>query len=132
MPPQRRGAAGASRVAAMTLDATGTLHDSTIMGGRLPQLAYETHLAGGALNGAAPTAASRTSIRPRSSNRQELDGNVTGTLNVTVQIADITAPITPEAITADGTRHAGEVDGRRAGDRHAPTSRAGMRRRSPT
>ena len=50
VPPQRRGAAGESRVAELTLDAVGTLTDSTIMGGRLPRLAYETHLAGGALN----------------------------------------------------------------------------------
>ena len=83
------------------------------MGGRLPQLAYEAHLAGGALNVLAD--GRFEGFNPATLvNRKELDGNVTGTLNVNVQLADITAPITPEAITADGTRRAGAVDGRRA------------------
>ena len=34
----------------MTVDARGTLRDSTFMGGRLPQLSYDTKLANGALS----------------------------------------------------------------------------------
>ncbi len=101
VPPQRRRAAGESRVAELTLDAKGTLTDSTIMGGRLPTLAYETHLAGGALNILAD--GRFEGFDPATLvNRKEIAGNVSGTLNVNVQLADITAPVTPESIAADG------------------------------
>ena len=102
LPPAGRGAAGSSRTSAMTLDATGTLRDSTIMGGRLPQLAYETHLAGGALQVRGD--GRFEDFNPGTlASRKELEGNVTGALKVNVAIADIAAPMTPEAITADGT-----------------------------
>ena len=102
MPPQRRGAAGESRVAELTLDAKGTLTDSTIMGGRLPRLAYETHLAGGALNILAD--GRFEGFDPSTLvNRKEVAGTVTGTLKVNVQLADITAPVTQESIAAEGT-----------------------------
>ena len=101
VPPQRRRAAGESRVAELTLDAKGTLTDSTIMGGRLPTLAYETHLAGGALNILAD--GRFEGFDPATLvNRKEIAGNVSGTLNVNVQLADITAPVTPESVAADG------------------------------
>jgi autotransporter translocation and assembly factor TamB len=102
VPPARRGASSDARVAAMTVDATGTLSDSTIMGGRLPRLAYETHLAGGALNVRAN--GRFEDFDPATlTNKQEIAGNVTGTLNVNLQFADIVAPITVETIAADGT-----------------------------
>jgi translocation and assembly module TamB len=101
MPPARRGAAAESRTAAMTLDATGTLRDSTIMGGRLPQLAYETHLAGGALEARAN--GRFEGFDPAAlANRKEIGGEVTGTMNVDLRVADISAPITPDSITATG------------------------------
>src|SRR5829696_4756654 len=85
----------------MTLDAKGTLKDSTIMGGRLPQLTYETGLAGGALNIRAD--GRFEGFDPATlANRQDLAGKVTGTLNATAQIASISAPLTGDAITAEG------------------------------
>ena len=102
VPPPRRGAAGESRVAELTLDVKGTLTDSTIMGGRLPRLAYETHLAAGALNILAD--GRFEGFDPSTLvNRKEVAGTVTGTLKVNVQLADITAPVTQESIAAEGT-----------------------------
>jgi translocation and assembly module TamB len=96
--PPRRGDAAAAE---MTLEAKGTLVDSTIMGGRLPRLAYQTRLAGGALT---VTADGRfEGFDPATLvNRKQVAGSVTGTLDVTVQLADISAPITAESIAADG------------------------------
>ena len=101
VPPARRGAK-ASRAGHITVDARGILRDSTIMGGRLPELAYETHLANNALS---VTADGRfESFNPATlANRQTLDGEINGTLKGSFQIADVSAPITPAAVTADAT-----------------------------
>jgi autotransporter translocation and assembly factor TamB len=91
-----------SSIADMTLDATGMLQDSEILGGRLPELGFEAHLAGGALEG-------RVDGRfegfdpARLASRPDLKGEVTGSVKATVSIADVTAPTTPEAVTASGT-----------------------------
>ena len=47
-------------------------------------------------------------------NRKELDGRVTGTVDANFAIRDVTAPITPDAITADGRATLTQSDGRRA------------------
>jgi autotransporter translocation and assembly factor TamB len=102
VPRGRRTAKDKTGVAAITVDATGTLRDSTIMGGRLPELGFETRLVNGGL--ALRTTGRFEDFNPATlANRKELDGNVTGTLNVTAEIADLTAAITPETITAAGT-----------------------------
>lgn len=89
-------------LSAMTLDAAGTLRDTTIMGGRLPMLGFEAHLVEGGLALAAD--GRFEDFNPATlANRKELDGNVTGTLKMNVRIDDLDAPITPETITADGT-----------------------------
>ena len=101
VPRARRGPAQ-SRAAEITVDARGTLRDSTIMGGRLPQLGYETRLANGALTVSADGRFEE--FNPATlSGRQTLDGTVTGALKMNLQIADIAAPITPSSLTADGT-----------------------------
>jgi autotransporter translocation and assembly factor TamB len=85
----------------MTVDASGTLTDTTIMGGRLPRLAFEAHLADGALNAKAD--GGFEGFNPATvAGRTDLEGKVTGTVNVRAQVADISAPITPSSITADG------------------------------
>ena len=90
-----------SAVAQMTLDASGRLTDTAIMGGRLPDLGFEAHLANGALKARAE--GSFESFDPgRIASRQQLQGNVTGTVNASVEVADLSAPITPESITANG------------------------------
>jgi len=91
----------ASNIAAMKVDATGRLTDSDVFGGHLPGLSFDAHLDRGALNGRANGVFE--GFNPaKISGRQNLDGSVSGTVNVNVSIADINAPITPEAVTADG------------------------------
>ena len=100
---ERDAAAGpnTSKLNEMTLDASGTLRNSTIMGGTLPQLAFETHLANGALQAHAD--GQFQDFDPATlSGRENLKGKVTGTLNVTADVANISGPITPEAITGQG------------------------------
>jgi translocation-and-assembly-module (TAM) inner membrane subunit TamB-like protein len=101
-PGTRRAAADAPpAIATMTLDASGTLTDSEFLGGRLPDLRFDAHLnqdtlsgrADGRFEGFNPT---------RLLGRQELDGTVTGTVNANFVIRNISAPITPDAVTADG------------------------------
>ncbi len=90
-----------TRLDSMTLDATGTLTESTVMGGRLPELDFETHVADGGLKLRAD--GRFEGFDPaRLSGRQSLAGRVTGTVNARAQIANLSAPITPEAVTADG------------------------------
>jgi len=91
-----------SSIAAMTLEASGRLKDSEIMGGRLPDLGFNVNLAGGALEGRLDGQfegfdPARIAARP------DLAGEVTGVINATFQIVDVAAPITPESITAAGT-----------------------------
>lgn len=101
-PADRRAAAApAPATAAMTLDATGTLADSTVMGGRLPRMAFEAHLDKGAL-GARANGRFEGFDPGVLSGRADLKGEVTGTVDATVAVRDINAPITPEAITAEG------------------------------
>jgi autotransporter translocation and assembly factor TamB len=101
LPRTAPGAPADERMKRMTVDATGTLRDTTIMGGTLPQLAYDVHLADGGLRAHAD--GRFEGFDPAAlSGRQDLKGTVTGTLNVNAAIADLSAPITPQAIAADG------------------------------
>jgi translocation and assembly module TamB len=85
----------------MTLDATGKVNDSELMGGRLPELAFNAHLDRGALTGRAD--GRFEGFNPANiSGRKELDGNITGTVSANFALRDVTAPITPEGVTADG------------------------------
>lgn len=98
-----RGTPGskASRTREITIDARGTLRDSTIMGGRLPQLAYSTRLVNGALSVGAD--GRFEGFNPATLvNRPALDGTITGTAKVDLQIADVSAPITPAALNVEG------------------------------
>ena len=102
-PIRRSGgsADNASNIAAMKVDATGRLTDSDVFGGHLPDVSFEGHLDRGALNGRAN--GSFEGFNPaRISGRQELDGSVSGSVDANVSIANLNAPITPDAITADG------------------------------
>ena len=93
--------AAASPLSEMKLDATGNLADSSIMGGRLPELAFEAHLDRGALTARAD--GRFEGFNPgQIASRKELEGQVTGSINARVTIADLARPITPEAVTAEG------------------------------
>ena len=95
------GLRSASSLAALKLDATGKVTDSEFMGGRLPELAFDAHLDRGALTGRAD--GRFENFNPANiSGRKELDGKITGTVNANVAIRDVAAPITPDAVTADG------------------------------
>ncbi|HXG56655.1 MAG TPA: translocation/assembly module TamB domain-containing protein [Vicinamibacterales bacterium] len=85
----------------MTLDATGMLKNSEIMGGRLPELEFEAHLANGAL--AAKVNGRFEDFDPaRLLSRPEAKGNVTGTVTADFTIANVDAPLTPASVTAAG------------------------------
>jgi autotransporter translocation and assembly factor TamB len=90
-----------SALAGMTLEATGRLKDSEIMGGRLPDLGFEVNMAGGALQGRADGRFENFDPA-RIAGRPDLKGQVSGTVNASVAIADLDAPITPESITGNG------------------------------
>jgi autotransporter translocation and assembly factor TamB len=99
--PRPAAADAPSALATMKLDASGTLTDSELLGGRLPDLRFEAHLAGDTLTGRAD--GRFEGFDPaRLLNRKDLDGNVTGTVAANYAIRGISAPITPESITADG------------------------------
>src|SRR6185436_16587540 len=74
---------------------------SEVFGGTLPRMAYEAHLANNSLNGRANGEfqnfdPARVFANPR------YQGNVSGTVNATFGIANLSSPITPDSITADG------------------------------
>ena len=90
-----------SALASMKLDATGTLNDSDIDGGKVPELAFEAHLDRGALSGHAK--GSFQEFNPgQLANRKELDGTVSGTVDAGFSIRDVSAPVTPDAVNAEG------------------------------
>ena len=98
-PPGRRESG--STLAEMTLDASGRLKGSEIMGGTLPDLGYEAHVAGGTLTARADGRfehfdPARLLSQPR------VKGDVTGTVNAAFTIANLGAPVTPESVTASG------------------------------
>jgi autotransporter translocation and assembly factor TamB len=95
------GRPSSSALSTMKLDATGSLHDSDVMGGRVPDLAFEAHLDHGGLAGHAK--GSFEGFNPgQLANRNELDGAVNGTLDAGFSVRDVSAPITPATVSADG------------------------------
>ena len=94
-----RGAGTA--LATMTLDGTTTLTDSELMGGAIPRLALDAHVAHRALNGRA--AGTINNIDPaRISGNEAYKGRINATVDVTFNVKDLTAPITADAVAADG------------------------------
>jgi translocation and assembly module TamB len=91
----------ASSLSEMNLDATGKFADSSIMGGRLPELTFDVHLDRGALSGRAD--GRFEGFNPgQIAGRKELEGQITGTVNASFAVADVARPITPEVVIADG------------------------------
>jgi autotransporter translocation and assembly factor TamB len=85
----------------MRLDATGTATDSRVFGGTLPRMAYDAHLADGALKGKA-TGEFRDLNPARIAANTRLDGHVSGSVDASFGVAGLSAPITPDSISADG------------------------------
>jgi autotransporter translocation and assembly factor TamB len=91
-----------STLSTLTLAAKGTLTDSDVLGGRLPRLAFDAQLNAGALKAHAD--GTFEGFNPGAlSGRKDLEGKVSGQVNATVAVADLSAPITPDAIQADGS-----------------------------
>ena len=90
-----------SGVTGLTLDATGTLKNSEILGGRLPELGYEAHIANGTLSGKANGQFEHFDPA-RLLSRPEAKGDVSGTVNAAFTIANLGEPLTLESVTATG------------------------------
>jgi len=85
----------------MKIDASGTASNTQLYGGTIPQLAFDVHLANNALQARANGSFQGFDPEKIASNPRYA-GRVNGTVNATFGIANISAPITPDAITADG------------------------------
>ena len=83
------------------IDASGIATDSQVFGGTLPRMAFEAHLADGGLNGRA-NGEFRDFNPAQVAGNPRYDGHVSGTVNAAFGVANLSAPITPDAITADG------------------------------
>jgi autotransporter translocation and assembly factor TamB len=92
---------GISAFAIMTLDASGTLTDSDVWGGHVPNMAFETRIDHGAVSVRAD--GQFAGFNPaRLTGRKELEGRVTGTMNASLTFTDVTKPIGPADFTAEG------------------------------
>jgi autotransporter translocation and assembly factor TamB len=85
----------------MQIDATGIATDSEVFGGSLPRMQFEAHLANRGVSGRANGEfqgfdPGRIAANPR------YKGTVSGTVDASFAIADTSAPITPDSVTADG------------------------------
>ena len=85
----------------MRIDATGTATDSEVFGGTLPRLAFEAHLADNGLAGRA-TGEFQGFDPARVAANPQYKGTVNGTVDASFAVANLSAPITPDAVTADG------------------------------
>ncbi len=93
----------------MKVDAAGVATNSLVFGGTLPRMTYDVHLADNALNGRANGEfqkfdPARLLTNPR------YKGQVTGTVDGTFTVANLSGPITPDAIAADGRVTLGKSD----------------------
>ncbi len=83
----------------LNVRAHGTVHDSSLLGGRIPGLAFEAAVA----DDAARVTAEGTiaDLNPAvASGRPALDGTVAGTVAVTATIRELSAGVTPERLDA--------------------------------
>jgi autotransporter translocation and assembly factor TamB len=88
-------------LADITLDTTATLSDSRVLGGVVPRLAVDVHLDAGSLRWKA-NGEFREFDPSRVTGKDALKGTVTGTVDASFAIQDLSAPITPDSISADG------------------------------
>jgi autotransporter translocation and assembly factor TamB len=85
----------------MDVIASGTLHDTTLMGGRIPQLAFDASMArdtahvkaNGSFADVDPAVAGQN---PR------LEGKVAGTLDIDATLAHVSEGVAPDSVQADG------------------------------
>src|SRR5207249_10105661 len=83
----------------MDVTASGTLSDTTIMGGRIPQLTFEAALAGDTAHLRAQGAVA--DVDPAvASGRPDIKGTVGGRLDIEATVARVSQGVTPEAVQA--------------------------------
>ncbi len=101
-PPGRRPDRDSpSAISAMKLNASGTLTNSEVLGGKLPNVTFDAHLDRGGLKGHASGAFE--GFNPgQLANRKDLEGSVSGSVDANFALADVSAPMTPDSVTADG------------------------------
>jgi autotransporter translocation and assembly factor TamB len=111
----------------LTLSASGTLTDSAMWGTHVSEMTFKTDIAASALTVAAKGGFDQ--LNPAVfTDRESLVGNVNGTVDATLQLDDLQAPVTPATIEVDGRVTlgpslvgsvqiaGGDVEGRYAGE----------------
>ncbi len=86
----------------MTLDATGTLRDSDLMGAHLPEMQYEAHLNAGVLDARAKGRFEHLDPGNVAKN-PALNGSLTGTTDAHIQIAEIGAADVVKRLVLDAS-----------------------------
>lgn len=85
----------------LTLAANGTLTDSAIWGTHVPSMTFQAEIANRALTVQAKGAFDH--LNPAVIlGRKAVDGNVNGTVDATLRIADLSAPVTSASVEVDG------------------------------
>ena len=85
----------------LTLSASGALTDSAMWGTHVSEMTFKTDIAGRALTVAAKGAFDQ--LNPAvATDRESLVGNVNGTVDATLHLADLRGPVTPATIEIDG------------------------------
>jgi len=85
----------------LTLSASGTLTDSTMWGTHVPAMTFSSDIAGEALSVKAKGSFDR--MNPSVIlERKSLEGNVNGTVDVSLRLADVSAPVTATSIELAG------------------------------
>lgn len=92
---------GGTAAADRRLDASATVTDSQILGGTLPRMAVEAHLDANALQAHA-NGAFQNFDPSRVTGKPEYGGHLNGNIDAGFGVADISAPMTADAFTANG------------------------------
>ena len=88
-------------IASLTLDANASLNNSTLDAVSLPLMAVEAHLAGG--GGRFRADGGFFNLDPaRFTGKPQTKGSIAGRVNVEASLADLAAPMTPDAVAASG------------------------------
>src|SRR6185436_18759058 len=87
---------------AMDLTASGTLEDTSILGGRLPQLTFDTTLSRDTMH--VKAVGTFADVDPAvASGKPELAGTVAGSVDVDATVTNISTGVTPDSVQADAT-----------------------------
>ncbi|HVZ20389.1 MAG TPA: translocation/assembly module TamB domain-containing protein, partial [Vicinamibacterales bacterium] len=102
----------------MTIDASGSLRDSSLFGGRVPDLHFTAALARDALHVTAK--GQLTNVNPgAAAGKRSLDGKVSGTVDANLTLHDLSKGIDPNSIDATVTAELGPSAIGRASIEHA-------------